>query len=724
MRPLVALWSSVAVVLAASPQAIEDVSKVDQVEPCAQVSSLWAAQIGSTATPTVAASLAYACLNTIPLHKDAGIELIDSLVLYLEWQSDAAYKADPPADYFYPPHDIFKALAGVRADLVADKYTNEYEFQVDLYARVFGPAHDGHFVFYPDALTIAFEWTRPKPIVSISENGRDLPVIKLYEDVVRDPKTAPIITKINGIEASKFVLDTITTASFNQDGDAAYNSMFYSKAFTAANAGTEGYFTGGGRNRYIYQGPETTFTFDNGTHATFENTASVIANMTGIVDGNSYFNTLCVLSIDGRPRAVPATIGARAQPGQNTGYPEPVLATDDGIVSGYFLEGDGVDDVAVISLLSFDPSSPSQFQAVVQNFFAEAVAAGKTKLVVDFQGNPGGFIPLGYDFYGQLFPQIRADGFSRWKLSPEFETFAHVYSNVSRNVNPFTEADIDKVGAYLSPENWRFDLDLAEQGFTSFADKFGPRVFKDTDYTALMRWNWSDPLISTNFTVGFGTEISGYGSRSNLTQPFLPENIVLLYDGFCSSTCTLASEFLRINGGVKSVAFGGRPEKGPIQGVGGIKGSQVYQFSDIFQLAERGLSFDTSAANLQALQNVSALPIARSTAGSVNVRDQILRSNTDDGLPAQFVVEHADCRLYWTASMTTDITEVWKAAANAAFNNAECANGGIEYRAPKALSRPVANPKLPMGIIDFDKTGNTLRSSELWNAKFRLRTTA
>ncbi|UKZ86584.1 uncharacterized protein TrAFT101_002407 [Trichoderma asperellum] len=457
MRLLLALWNSVIVVLIASSQVTEAVSKI---EPCGEVSSLWAAQIGSTTTPTVAASLAHACLNTIPLHKDAGIQLIDALEPYLEWQSDAAYKADPPADYFYPPHDIFKALASVREDLVADKYTNEYEFQADLYARVFGPAHDGHFVFYPDALTIAFEWTRPKPIVSISENGHDLPVIKLYEDVVRDPKTAPIITKINGIEASKFVLDTITTASFNQDGDAAYNSMFYSKAFTAATAGTEGYFTGGGRTRYIYQGPETTFTFDNGTNATFENTASVKANMTGIVDGQSYFDTLCVLSIDGLRRVVPATIAARAQPGQNPGYPEPVLATDDGIASGYFLNGDGFDDVAVISILTFDPSSPPQFQAVVQNFFAEAVTAGKSKLVVDFQGNPGGFIPLGYDFYGQLFPQVRADGFSRWKLSPEFETLAHVYSNISRGVDPFTEADIEKVEAYLSPENWRFDLDL------------------------------------------------------------------------------------------------------------------------------------------------------------------------------------------------------------------------------------------------------------------------
>lgn len=499
--------------------------------------------------------------------------------------------------------------------------------------------------------------------------------------------------------------------------------MFYSKAFPAANAGSQGYFASGGRTRYIYQGPETTFTFDNGTSATFENTASVKANMAGIVDGQSYFDTLCVLSIDGRRRSVPATISARAQPGQNPGYPAPVLATDDGIVSGYFLDGDGFDDVAVISILTFEPRSPPQFQAVIQNFFAEAVAAGKSKLVVDFQGNGGGFIPLGYDIYGQLFPQVRADGFSRWKLSAEFETLAHVYSNASKGVDPFHEADLEKVQAYLSPENWRFDLDLEERGFTSFADKFAPRVFKDTDYTALMRWNWSDPLISTNVTVGFGIEVSGYGSRANLTQPFLPENIVLLYDGFCASTCTLASESLRINGGVKSVAFGGRPQKGPIQGVGGIKGSQVYQLGDIFQLAEYGILLGTNPANTEALQNVSALPIARMTAGSVNVRDQILRTNTDDGLPAQFVVEHADCRLYWTAPMITDIAEVWKAAAGAAFNNAECANGGIEYRAPKAHVRPAANPKLPMAN-GFDETGDALRSSGLWNAKFRLRTTA
>lgn len=93
---------------------------------------------------------------------------------------DSAYKADPPADYFYPGYDMFANLAAVRANLVADVYASEYAFQDDLYKTVFGPAHDGHFVYYPDLLTLIFTWNRPYSLVSISEDQSSLPEIKVY----------------------------------------------------------------------------------------------------------------------------------------------------------------------------------------------------------------------------------------------------------------------------------------------------------------------------------------------------------------------------------------------------------------------------------------------------------------------------------------------------------------------------------------------------------------
>lgn len=55
---------------------------------------------------------------------------------------------------------------------------------------------------------------------------------------------------INGIDAATYVADWAYTASFNQDADAAYNSMFYEKAFVASGT-SSGYFGAGGRMRYV-----------------------------------------------------------------------------------------------------------------------------------------------------------------------------------------------------------------------------------------------------------------------------------------------------------------------------------------------------------------------------------------------------------------------------------------------------------------------------------------
>ncbi|ERT01703.1 hypothetical protein HMPREF1624_02957 [Sporothrix schenckii ATCC 58251] len=669
-------------------------------EPCAIASSAWAAVQSSnpSAGVSIPAELAYNCLRSVPLHRDAAVQLVDAIEPYLEWQSDAAYKADPPADYFYPPYDIFEALAQVRSDLVNDVYDSEYAFQIDLYLKVFGQGHDGHFVFYPDLLSKAFVYTRPRSLVSVADtaSGSTLPVIKVYEDVVANPETASAVVLINGIDATTYIQNTIFTASFNQDPDAAYNSMFFSKAVFGAGEGT-GYFSAGGRIRFNYQGPTTTFTFANGTEATFTNTASVLASLSGITDGESMFQKFCsgankfhaanqaVSSAAPSPYApTSSSASPSASPTGTTsggvtvpGFPKPVDITDDAIVSCYFLDGPSFEDVAVLSVLAFESESPSEFQAVQRNCIAQARAAGKKKIVVDFSANGGGYILQGYDFFRQFFPQVVQDGFSRWKANEAFVALAHIISDDVATLDPYTSDNADLIGEYETWFDTRYDLDVHDEPFKSFADKFGPYVFQDTNYTALTRWNLDDPLTTTNDTYGMGMEISGYGTLANLTQPYAADDIVLLYDGFCASTCTLASEMLRIQGGVRSIAMGGRPRAGPIQGVGGIKGAQTLAFNDVYGYASAGAAQAENDAQKAALARYSQLPVLRSSSAALNTRDQILRGNVQDGLPAQFVVEEADCRLYWTAAMATDVTAVWKAAAQAAFNEGACAAGFI-----------------------------------------------
>ncbi|KAF9881453.1 hypothetical protein CkaCkLH20_00599 [Colletotrichum karsti] len=630
-------------------------------------------------TPTVPAQLAYDCLNSVPLGKQEAIDLVDSIVPYLEWQSDAAYKADPPADYDFPAYDMFAALETIRSNLVSDVYTSEYAFQSALYEEVFGPGHDGHFVYYPDLLTAVFEWTRERALVSISEDGSSLPVIKVYEDVVSSPETASAVKLINGIDAAKYLDETINKANWNRDADSAYNSVFFEQSLFATTGG-KGYFSSGGRIRYVYQGANTTLTFENGTEVTFENHATIKKALTDVVDGPSFYAKFC------NPLSPAADTPASTTPSSSgsgallPGYPAPVITTPDGVVSGYYLEGEGLEDVAVIVLTAFESESPEEFQSVARDFYTAALAAGKTKLVIDFQQNGGGYILQGYDFFRQLFPDAIQEGNSRWKENDGFNAAAEIVSDVVNGLNVYTSPNADLISYAQTWFNWRYDYNLTDEPFTSYDAKFAPQVFQNTSYTNLMRWNLNDPLTTYNTTFGLGIEINGYGNLTNVTQPFEAENIIILYDGVCASTCTLASEFLRLHGNVKSIAMGGRPKKGGIEGVGGIKGSQVLDWSSIYGFTTDLLKYATTDAQKAAFARYSDLPLNRSLAAAVNVRDQILRDNVEDGIPAQFVKEITDCRLYWTLPMINDVTEVWKAAANAAFNGGKCAFGGITKR--------------------------------------------
>lgn len=55
-------------------------------EPCAKVSELYAN--GKSQVP---ASLAYDCLQSVPVDVSGNVELVDEMGAYFEWQSNQAY---------------------------------------------------------------------------------------------------------------------------------------------------------------------------------------------------------------------------------------------------------------------------------------------------------------------------------------------------------------------------------------------------------------------------------------------------------------------------------------------------------------------------------------------------------------------------------------------------------------------------------------------------------
>ena len=95
---------------------------------------------------------------------------------------------------------------------------------------------------------------RSKSLVSVSCLFPRSWTEPFIEDVLSSPSTASVVTKINGVDAATYVGNWIYQASLNQDADAAYNSMFFKKAFNASGIG-DGYFSSGGRARYITRWP-------------------------------------------------------------------------------------------------------------------------------------------------------------------------------------------------------------------------------------------------------------------------------------------------------------------------------------------------------------------------------------------------------------------------------------------------------------------------------------
>jgi hypothetical protein len=144
---------------------------------------------------------------------------------------------------------------------------------------------------------------------------------------------------------------------------------------------------------------------------------------------------------------------------------------------------------------------------------------------------------------------------------------------------------------------------------------------------------------------------------------------------------------MRVNSGVKSIAMGGRPTKAPMQALGGVKGAEVIAWKDIYSIAQYASSLGTPEQHA-VLANLTALPIQRSTAAGINVRDNILRPNLGDGVPAHFVYEAADCRLFWTPPMVVDVTEIWKAVADAAFREHNCWGEKVQKRSSKTSRTP------------------------------------
>ena len=387
------------------------------LSPCAQVSVLLSDRNSSKPVPsTVPADIAYECLRSMPLNVTSAKKVLFQLPLYLNWQSTLDVLKKPPAEYVekvQAPVDILAGLDVIYSAIDSGDITSEWDFGWSLY-QLLGSAHDGHLNYILDVVGAVFQFHRPLPLVSVSEDGNKLPAVFAYEDVLGSQfgnitYTPSPIVKIDNTDVNMY-LEDLSQEGTLQDRDALYNNLFFSLAQVSLGSvgSATGMFTGGGRARFVPLGANTTLQFANGSVSIIQNFARTYIDFSNVSSGEDLRKKIVYIesspSASRRPNRIDPVSNvsgeddipdtAAATP---AGYPVPITTGPSNVINGYYLDDPGYEDVAILAVSSFltNYGAETAFQAAGKKFLEKAWGDGKKKLIIDVQANGGGTILLG-----------------------------------------------------------------------------------------------------------------------------------------------------------------------------------------------------------------------------------------------------------------------------------------------------------------------------------------
>ncbi|KAK3688684.1 peptidase S41 family protein [Podospora appendiculata] len=700
------------VAAAPAPQVTPGTVVAPNPSACATVQFLTASLLAASpaATPTVPATVAIECLHSVPNRAEAATKLIKSLKAFVSWQSSLAFLKDPPAAYMLPGVDILAGLDNISDVSNAEGFVSEFDFQLSI-AKLISSAHDGHFSYRPDVFkAFGFRNKLAADIVSVSVDGVQVPKLYHYADLVASMNSTsgngtkatgampPAIVSINGEPAADVIERRNLIFSVYQDPDSQWN------------AGMQSYALPGGTSFIAasldFQGPNLTITYDNGAVKTADSFAIIRPgiNFTGINIGDDFYQRFCdpdsaaataaSATATQTPTATPSTAAAPPEP-TIAGYPWPVVR-DSGAnaTSGYFLNGTGYDNVAVLAVSGFEPAGDfdtlgylRDFQDTVSNFLAESKAKNKKRLVIDLTANGGGFVVAGFELFAQLFPdapRFQADNIRETdslklvsQITGQFlnEIIAFQASTTTTTGNStISAADAARASALSALQSSSIVSNLVPGGLYSpdgasldTVDAIlAPVVLNGDRFTAYQQ----APLNNTS--AGFN--LTGTGSEANPPPAvFSPSNVVILTDGTCGSTCTIFSYLMILQLNIQTTVIGGRPQPGPMQSVAGVEGAQIFYFEDMQAAAAAVMTLrpesNVPGSDLALMGEGYALSRAAIPLhpGAVNGKNAF--SRMDATTPLQFLYQPANCRIFYTREMVYGPAEVWKRTVDATWTD-------------------------------------------------------
>ncbi|KKY20342.1 putative peptidase s41 family protein [Diplodia seriata] len=693
------------------------------------------------------------CLTSVPFNAAVATRFIDYYNTTIQFHSTLAYLKDPPEGYQQPAVDVFAGLQQIQTNIDNGKYKNQYAFETEMQALVYS-MHDMH-VDLNSGVLAAFSFASPYYITSASVDGKADPQIYLWDDIWQrvpgDPEPGAIST-INGRD----VIEVLTEfAALNSQGTlephADWNQLFSHPAQDIQ--GTLNVFSGGAT---FYPGDELEFVFKNGSNITTNWIAiyNSVDDTGPLTTGGDFYNYFVLgqypqAYYDALEAAQNATSTDDSTSDSSTddtssddttsddtssddsstdsswnfdsygAYPDnPDIVQPDlsvaggGVLTGYFFNETST---AVLSIPSFDQYGDNigLFDETIGWFVDNATARNLSRCVIDLQQNSGGLTLLAFITFAWFFPQTTPFHGSRRRSFDLANSLGRFTTDFWSSLQPGT-TDYDDWYDSLASDEWvvtdRLNADTGDN-FTSWAEFYGPRTYHGDDFSLTEQYNLSSPVFADTAFNGWYLDPEHWGQA-----PWRPDQIVLLTDGTCSSTCALFVELMTNQIGVRTIAMGGRPGPGPMQTASGSRGALSYTASDIdidIDWVNGRMDLNDNPSNETAFANLRPLRERDTgmwiTYAGLNLRDQIREADTT---PLQFKYEAANCRLYYTLDNVWNMTTLWHDAAAAAFSSnasSACVANSTGYAATNAVSTtsPPPAPNITAPTINDAFLSNT-----------------
>ncbi|KAI9293519.1 hypothetical protein K502DRAFT_366640 [Neoconidiobolus thromboides FSU 785] len=525
-----------------------------------------------------------ACLNNIDLDSKKAEEHIDLLKKEAEFYAFLDIAKDSPEKKISSNVNIIKGLDEIRQK----KHQKEVPFHRDI-INLFNSLHDGHTV-YAAACVYFFTFRQPFPLFTYhDEDGNQ--IVKVLSNVKFPPAyqeywlskgvnvTKYLGKKINLING-QLPLDYLQMyADKNIAGSRDSNSRLNLALAKPINSfGTWGVTYGAHTvSAIVPEKGEVSYTFLVGNDEERVKVPYLVTGPTGYNDTASYYKANCSVNPSERQSSpfneenkdverpellrqqVKQVIETKID--QELPLSKSSTGLNDPLTKGFFVQSYLIkEDTALLNLPTFAPAGVSYFV----NETISALKAFKekkvSKVLIDVSNNGGGIICLGYWLAEYFFP----------KSNP-------LYFRTDQRMSPIFNALVkasNGTGGFHDPQSW---LKLDGTYFSSPEEFLKGRKFvrggSEGSYTQL----FLDDCPSNPF--------ADLIKENNNESPYKPEDITIISNGVCYSTCTLFSNNLQLVNGVKTVLVGG--DKKTEGTVASLAGGTVYSLTYVLWELQR-----------------------------------------------------------------------------------------------------------------------------------------